>query len=190
MPELSDLVIPLLIYCARIVDVSIGTIRMIMVISGHRLVSAVLGFVEVLVWVLAVGGVVKGGFDDPYAVIAFAGGYATGTLVGMTIERRLALGYRVVRVINPSPDLRLGSGMIEKGYPCTRIEGDSGTSAVEVLFFTIPRKRVIKLTEEIVRVSPDAFISVERAERVSGYVDVLGKPRERFPWGRFGSLRK
>lgn len=73
---------------------------MIMVIAGHRVASAALGFVEVLIWVLAVGGVVEH-LSNPAAVLAFAGGFSVGTLVGMTIEQRIAIGFRVVRVINP-----------------------------------------------------------------------------------------
>ncbi|GAB4547027.1 MAG: DUF2179 domain-containing protein [Phycisphaerales bacterium] len=185
---MPDWLIPILIFSARICDVSIGTLRMIMVISGHRFAAVGLGFVEVLVWVLAVGGVVTGGFDNPWNVLAFAGGYATGTLVGMTIESKIALGYRVVRVINKKRELDLGQTLESKGWSNTRIDGRNGNGDVEVLFFTLKRKRVPVLLEELAKVAPDAFTSVERAERVSGYVDVLGKPSARMPWGRFGNV--
>jgi uncharacterized protein YebE (UPF0316 family) len=122
MLELTDWLIPLLIFVARIFDVSIGTVRMIMVISGHRMASAALGFVEVLIWVLAVGGAVEH-LSNPIAVLAFAGGFAAGTLVGMTIENRLAIGFRVVRVINPKPGLDLAGALREQGYTATRLDG-------------------------------------------------------------------
>ncbi len=189
MPELSDLLIPALIFIARIFDVSIGTVRMLMVISGHRLASAALGFAEVLIWVLAVGGAVKH-LDNPIAVIAFAGGFATGTLVGMTIEQRLAIGYRVVRVINPKPGLDLAGSLRDQGYTATRIDGHDRDGPAEIVFIPVRRKSVPDLLEQIAAVNPDAFLSVERAERVSGFIPLAGNRADRFPWGRFGQLRK
>jgi uncharacterized protein YebE (UPF0316 family) len=189
MLELTDWLIPLLIFIARIFDVSIGTVRMIMVISGHRIASAALGFLEVLIWVLAVGGAVEQ-LGNPIAVLAFAGGFAAGTLIGMTIEKRLAIGFRVVRVINPKPGLDLAGALREQGYTATRLEGNDREGPVEIVFITIRRKAVPELLERIAEVTPSAFLSVERAERVSGFVPIAGNRADRFPWGRFGQLRR
>lgn len=189
MLETSDWLIPLLIFVARIFDVSIGTVRMIMVISGHRVASAALGFVEVLIWVLAVGGAVEH-LSNPIAVLAFAGGFASGTLVGMTIENRLAIGFRVVRVINPKPELDLARTIREQGFAATRLDGHDRDGPVEIVFVTIRRKLVPTLLERIEEVNPSAILSVERAERVSGYIPIVGTRTDRFPWGRFGQLRK
>lgn len=189
MLELTDWVIPLLIFVARIFDVSIGTFRMIMVISGQRMVSAVLGFVEVLIWVLAVGSAVEH-LSNPAAVVAFAGGFATGTLVGMTIENRLALGYRVIRVINPLPDLDLAGTLRGQGYTATRLDGHGRDGPVEIVFLPVRRKSVTELLDRIAAVTPDAFLSVERAERVSGFVPLAGIRSEGFSLGRFGQIRK
>ena len=189
MPDIADWMIPLLVFAARICDVSIGTVRMIMVISGHRLASAVLGFLEVLIWVLAVGGVV-GNLSDPFTVLAFAGGFATGTLVGMTIENRLAIGFRVVRVINQAPELGLAGVLRESGYTATRIDGHDRTGPAEIVFVPVRRRNVPALLERVAQVAPEAFLSVERAERVSGFVPVAGTRIDRSPWGRFGQLRK
>ena len=189
MPDIADWMIPLLVFAARICDVSIGTVRMIMVISGHRLASAVLGFLEVLIWVLAVGGVV-GNLSDPFTVLAFAGGFATGTLVGMTIENRLAIGFRVVRVINQAPELGLAGVLRESGYTATRIDGHDRTGPAEIVFIPVRRRNVPALLERVAQVAPEAFLSVERAERVSGFVPVAGTRIDRSPWGRFGQLRK
>ncbi len=189
MIDTHDWLIPALIFTARIFDVSIGTVRMIMVISGHRMVSALLGFVEVLIWVLAVGGAV-GQLDNPAAVIAFAGGFSAGTLVGMTIEKRLAIGFRVVRVINPDPELNLTETLGALDYNATRLDGQDRDGPVEIVFVTIRRKGVPALLDRISQVTPRAFLSVERAERVTGFVQLAGKKADRFPWGRFGQLRK
>ncbi len=189
MLELTDWLIPLLIFVARIFDVSIGTVRMIMVITGQRIASAGLGFIEVLIWVLAVGSAVEH-LSNPVAVLAFAGGFATGTLVGMTIENRLAIGFRVIRVINPKPELDLAGALRGQGYTATRIDGHDRDGPVEIVFITIRRKTVAELLNRIAEVTPNAILSVERAERVSGFIPIAGNRADRFPWGRFGQLRK
>lgn len=189
MPDIPDWFIPILIFLARICDVSIGTFRMLMVISGKRLASAALGFVEVLIWVLAVGGAVKH-LDNPVAILAFAGGYASGTLIGMTVENKLAFGYRLVRAINPVSSTPLTANLREKGYAATRIDGTGRDGPVEVVFIAIRRRHVPELMEAIAQTAPDAFITIERAERVTGHVPIVGSRAERSPWGRFGQLRK
>jgi len=153
MTSTADWLVPLLIFTARIFDVSIGTVRMIMVISGHRVASV-------------------------------------GTLVGMTIEQRIAVGYRVVRVINPRLGLDLAGALRTLGYTATRLDGHDRDGPVEIVFVPVRRKSVPRLLERIAGVTPDAFFSVERAERVSGLVPPLAQRSERFPWGRFGQLRK
>lgn len=189
MLENSAWLVPLLIFVARIFDVSIGTLRMIMVISGFRVASAALGFVEVLIWVLAVGGAV-GQLSNPITMLAFAGGFSAGTLVGMTIENRIAIGFRVVRVINPEPRRDLAGSLRRGGYTATSLEGHDRDGPVEIVFVPVRRRSVPKLLEQIAAVTPDAFLSVERAERVSGFVPLAGNRADRFPWGRFGQLRK
>lgn len=189
MPDFPDWILPLIIFGARICDVSIGTVRMIMVISGNRLASAGLGFLEVLIWVLAVGGVV-GNIDNPITVLAFAGGYSVGTLIGMTIENQIAIGYRVVRVINPEPDKGLAGLLRDHGYTATRIDGHDRTGPAEIVFIPVKRRHVPTLLTRIGEIAPDAFLSVERAERVTGFVPLAGNRNDRFPWGRFGQLRK
>lgn len=189
MPELEGLIVPLLIFVARILDVSIGTVRMIMVIAGHRIVSAALGFIEVLIWALAAGGVVKH-LDNPLALLAFAGGFATGTLIGMAVEQRLAIGYRVVRVINPKPGIDLAGAIRSKGFVATRIDGRGRDGPVEIVFLTVRRRVVRELLDAVGEITPEAFVSVERAEKVTGFTPIIGVKNDRFPWGRFGQLRK
>lgn len=161
---------------------------MIMVISGHRAASAALGFVEVLIWVLAVGGAVEH-LSNPAAVLAFAGGFSVGTLVGMTIEQHIAIGFRVVRVINAKPDLDLASILREHRYAATRLEGRDRDGPVEIVFVPVRRKSVPGLLELIGTTTPEAFLTVERAERVSGFNPHAGNRVDR-RWGRFGQIRK
>lgn len=159
--------IPLLIFLARICDVSIGTMRMILVISGHKYISALLGFVEVIIWVLAVGGAIKY-LHQPLALLAYAGGFASGTLVGMWLDGRIALGYRVIRVINANIEQCVSTALRQAGFRVTRIEGSGMRGPVEIAFLVIRRRALHPCLQAIRTVAPDAFVSVERADHASG----------------------
>lgn len=170
--------IPLLIFCARICDVSIGTVRTMLVIAGHRFISAILGFLEVIIWVLAVGGALAY-LTNPFALMGYAGGFATGVLIGMTIEERLALGYRMVRVISTRSDLDVSASLREKGYRVTRVDGRGRSGPVEIAFLVVRRKRLQEVMNILTEVNPEAFITIERVDRPSGG-DFITDSR----WGR------
>lgn len=173
--------IPILIFLARICDVSLGTVRTVFVVSGYRRLSVVLGFLEVLIWVMAIGGVMKN-LTEPLAVIAYAGGYATGILVGMTVEDKIAIGLRMIRVINPDPDVHVAALLRERGIRTTRIEGSGQNGPVEVSFTVVRRKRVPEIRRILLEHAPKAFITIERVDRADGAVPVNGpeQPESRF----------
>lgn len=183
--------IPLLIFTARIIDVSLGTIRMILVLSGHRWLATALGFFEVLVWVFAVGGAIKY-LDHWPAAIAFAGGFAAGTLVGILLENKLALGFRALRVINADPAINLSDKLRAADFRVTRIEGSGREGPVEIAFLVVRRRFLPKALAVIDRTSPNAFVTIERTDRATGpcFAPSPLAPSQRFPWGRFGSIRK
>lgn len=155
---------PGIIFLARILDVSIGTIRVILVISGARYLAALLGFFEVVIWVLAVGSVVHN-LDSPPILIGYAAGFATGTLVGMTIEDKIALGWRVVRVIAPESKGVLAPALREAGFRVTMVEGSGRDGPVDIAFSVIRRRELPKFYRVVGRVTPKAFVAVERADR-------------------------
>jgi len=98
-PNLAQyLIIPLMIMFARICDVTIGTFRIILVSRGERLYASLAGFVEVFIWVVAVSQVLTN-FGGLINYIAYAAGFAIGNYIGITLERRLAMGMVVMRVI-------------------------------------------------------------------------------------------
>lgn len=181
--------IPVLIFLARICDVSISTVRTILMLSGARVLPAMLGAVEVTIWVLAVGGVIMYLPSHPLALVAYASGFGTGVLVGMTIEDRLALGYRVVRVICPHSNLPQGKSLSdalrEQGYPVTRVDASGRSGPVEMAFMVIRRRDLRRLREQIDEIAPDSFVTVERADTPSG-----GVFRHHSPLGprRFGRV--
>ena len=84
-------ILPLLIFCARITDVSIGTVRIVFIAKGMRLWAPVLGFFEVLIWLVAISQIIKN-LTNPVTFVAFASGFAMGNYVGLLIEHKLAMG--------------------------------------------------------------------------------------------------
>jgi len=183
---------PFLIFGARICDVSIGTIRTMLVISGHRYISAALGFVEVTVWVLAVGGVLKYLGDDGnvFALIGYASGFAAGVLVGMWLEERLALGLRIVRIISTEQAVRLSDSLRAGGYRVTRVEGTGRTGPVEIAFLVIRRRQLRDLRAKLKAINPRAFLTVERVDVASGGGFEEGSGIGRQFFDRFTPLRK
>jgi uncharacterized protein YebE (UPF0316 family) len=158
--------IPVLIFFARIVDVSIGTIRMIFVIAGWRYRAAALGFAEVLIWALAVGGLVHA-ISEPVVLLAYAGGFSAGNIVGMFIESKLALGYRVVRVISRETNGDMPRHLRDHGYRVTRVMGEGKDGPVEICFAVVRRRALADILGLIEQVNPEAIVTVERAEHAS-----------------------
>lgn len=161
--------IPFVVCLARVGDVSLGTIRVISVFNGQRAMAAMLGAAEVTIWVFAVAGVIKY-LPNPFAVIGYATGFACGVLVGMAIEDRLALGYRLVRVIHTSPDSNVSSILRQHGFGVTRLEATGRDGPVEMAFLAIRRRSLRPLNRLIRQVAPEAFVTVERVDRLIGGV--------------------
>lgn len=161
--------LPILVFFARITDVSIGTIRIIFVVRGYHKIAPILGFFEVAIWVLAVSGTLKY-LSNPLALIAYAGGFATGTAVGIWLERTLAVGFQLVRAININPNISLAKKLRESGYPVTEFEGRGGKGKAELCLIVVPRDQVKPLEELIFTIEPNAFVTVEDVCEIVGGV--------------------
>jgi uncharacterized protein YebE (UPF0316 family) len=180
--------IPVLIFVARICDVSIGTVRMVVIVSGHRALATVLGFVEVVIWVFAVGGTLKY-LSQPLAVLAYAGGFAVGTLAGMVIEERMALGYRVVQVISPRTESEIADRLREHGHRVTSVDGHGRDGPVEIAVLVVRRRQVQNLLREIRELAPRSYVTVERVDPPHDNGKATVALRER-PWLWPGLVRK
>lgn len=189
-PEL--LLLPALIFIARIADTTIGTVRIVLMIAGSRWIAALLGFVEVSIWALATGGVVSN-LDNPLTVGAFAGGFSVGVLIGVWIEGRIAVGFRLVQVINNDPAIDVSVQLRERGYRVTRMEGHGLQGAVEVALLLIRRRSLSQVRAAIEQIAPRAFVTIERAERPLGTLPPADSRFARLPWRPLfplGGLRK
>jgi len=153
-------VIPLLIFVARIADVSIGTIRVIFVSRGFKYLSPIAGFFEVLIWLLAIGQIMKN-LSNPMCYIAYAGGFAMGNYVGICIAERLSLGVVLIRVVSQKDALPLVEQLKKENYGATRIGGRGTSGEVEVVFTIVPRREVKSVIELVKKFNPNAFYTIE-----------------------------
>ncbi|MEM9882321.1 MAG: DUF5698 domain-containing protein [Planctomycetota bacterium] len=175
------------VFAARMTDVSMGTVRMIFVIAGWRWRAATIGFFEVTIWALATGGLI-GSVTHPVMLAAYAGGFASGNLIGIGIERRLALGFRMVRVVNTDLDVDLSARLRGAGYRVTRVEGTGRDGPVEIAFAVVKRRTLPTLLTKIKELTPKAIVTVERADSVSA--EALGTGMGMKQRGWLGGVRK
>lgn len=162
--------VPLLIFFARTTDVALGTVRIILVARGHRNVAPLVGFVEILVWLVALSQVMQH-LDRPVNYLSFGAGFATGTYVGMWLEGKLALGLVVVRVIaaHDAGDLIESLRKADMGVTSVAARGVQGR--VRLIFTVIRRKDLSRALELIRQLQPKAFISVSDVRSASeGYL--------------------
>jgi len=153
------------IFLARVLDVSLGTVRTILIIRGHRLPAAAIGFCEVLLWLLAAGQVLPH-LDRWYLAIAYAAGFASGNYVGIWLESKLALGLDLVRAISADREVRLGTALREAGHSVIELEGRRGDAGpVEVLYLVARRRQLPRLMALIRNTDPQAICTVTDVKR-------------------------
>jgi uncharacterized protein YebE (UPF0316 family) len=163
--HLEVLAAAVLIFVARVVDVSFGTLRTAYVVRGKRAFAFAFGFVEVLVWVAVVAKVIAN-VNHPIYYVAFAFGFATGTVVGITVEGWFAVGDQVVRVFTPTA-ASLASAIRERGFRFTEFSGTGSSGPVSLLFIQVPRRRTDAVIEIVRGLDPSCFYTVDDVRRVS-----------------------
>jgi uncharacterized protein YebE (UPF0316 family) len=166
---LDQLILLLLIFFARILDVSVGTLRIIFVSKGLKYWSAILGFVESLIWILAISKVMQN-LGDWQTYVAFALGFAAGNFVGIVLEERIAFGSLIIRVITRFEAPKLASGLRSAGYGVTSVEGHGESGEVKVIFTLVKRRQLAKVIAVIKELCPNAFYSIEDVRFASGSV--------------------
>lgn len=169
------IVIPAMIFFARIVDVSISTLRMMYTINERRGMAVALGFVEVLIWLIAVGQALQN-LSTPFAYIGYAGGFAAGTYIGMVLEKRLAFGLVLMRIITVKKDSHALVDYLRKNnFLVTVVDAENNEGNVNVVFLPAKRKDIPLLEEVIRKYNPNAFYSIESLRFVTSLRAQVGK---------------
>jgi uncharacterized protein YebE (UPF0316 family) len=151
-----------LIFLMRLVDVSVGTLRVVVLIRGRRRWAGILGFIESLVWVLAARQVLAD-LDEPIKIVGYAAGFGAGTMLGVTIERWLAMGSVLVRWVAAIDAPQAFPATREAGFPTTVLNGEGRDGPVRIVFSVVPRKQVGEVLDIIAAVNPEAFVTIEEA---------------------------
>ena len=155
----ESLLFALVIFIARVCDVSLGTLRHAMIIRGKRLLTFFIAFTEALIWVFAVSKVLSD-VSDPLTALAFALGFATGTFVGMTLENLLKVGDQVVKVFsNKGNDVAVQ--LRNCGYRVTEFIGKGRDGEVLLLFVQVKRRAVKSVLKTARSIDPRCYLVVE-----------------------------
>jgi uncharacterized protein YebE (UPF0316 family) len=160
------LILPIIIFFARICDVSIGTLRIIFVSRGKKNIAPILGFFEVLIWIIVIGKIMQNA-SNMACYIGYAAGFATGNYVGMLIEEKLAMGFVVVRIITPIDATDLKNALRKAEIGTTTVPAEGNIGKVDVIFTSIQRSDLPKVVELIQMYNSKAFYTVEDLKYVS-----------------------
>ena len=152
--------LPALIFFSRVMDVTIGTIRIVMVSKGHKLWAPILGFFEILIWLIAISKIFQN-LDNWFCYIAYAAGFACGNYVGLRIEEKLAVGIVKIQIITRMNAEKLINTLKEAGYGITHHEAKGSTENVSIIYSIINRIEIKKVEELVKASNPKAFYSVE-----------------------------
>ncbi|MBN2363878.1 DUF2179 domain-containing protein [candidate division WOR-3 bacterium] len=175
--------IPILIMFARIIDVSIGTVRIIFVARGKATIAAVLGFFEVIIWILAISQVLAN-LTNVSCYIGYGVGFAIGNILGIKIEKRIAFGLQMITIVTTNKLDVLPMLLRDEGYGVTTVSGKGAKGDVRIIYAVVERKFVQNVLGLVNSTEPESFVTVE--DMVSLH---RGFVRERQKIGLFGKKK-
>lgn len=155
------------IFFARIADVSLGTLRTISIVQGRTWMAFWLGFLEIVIWLTVISTVIHKIQEIPILGLFYAFGFATGNMAGIKIEKWLALGYIILRVISRKRYHEMTSAVRQAGYAVTTFHGEGKTGPVVELYIVCQRKNLKEILQIVHQIEPDVFFITEQAGSVS-----------------------
>jgi uncharacterized protein YebE (UPF0316 family) len=167
---------PLVIFGLRIGDVSLTTVRTILLVRGQRLLVPVIAVFETLIWIVAIGAALKH-LSDPWHVAGYVGGFAAGNVVGMWLEDKLAVGVVSAQIFSRREGARIAAALRGEDFRATELVGHGRDGAVTILLSVVRRRRLPRLIAAAREVDPDVFVSVAEA-RETGFGRVFAPYRK------------
>ena len=160
----------IIVFLAKTIEVSIATIRLVYVNKGERVKGAILGFFEVLIWILVVSSVLHNITDDPFKIFAYAAGFSLGNYLGVSIESKIAVGLASIQiVVNEEDGDILASILRDNEFGVTIINGKGkNDSKKDLLFIQLKRRRIPTAIKLIKDTDPKAYISVNDVKSIVG----------------------
>lgn len=181
-------ILPLLVFSARILDVSMGTLRIIFVAKGLKHFAAILGFFESLIWLIAVTQVMQN-LNSWQTYVAFALGFAAGNFVGVVLEERIALGNLLIRVITMKEADELVGVLRKSGYGVTSVDAQGESGPVKLIFSITKRRNLGKIIAIIKQYNPNAFYTIEDMRYVNITYPLPLTKRSLFPYMALGKRK-
>ncbi len=160
------ILLPLLIFIARIVDVAVGVLRILFATKGLKLQAFICGFFESLIWLIAISQIIKR-LDNIFCVIAFPLGFAAGTAVGIFFEKKISLGYVMMRVVFQKDSEQSIKRLRKRDFRVTAINAEGLNGPVKIIFSVIKRKRVNEFIKVVKMKNPAAFYTIEDVRSVN-----------------------
>jgi len=155
----------LIIFGLRIVSVTFATLRILTVVRGGRFFAWLFGFLQGLTYVLTIGWVFSD-LGNWMKIIGYALGFATGLVVGMLVENRLAFGFTNLQIVSPHRGLEMAEGLRDQGYAVTEVPAHGMDGAVDILHCSVMRKYETKIYDAISNLDPEAFITAKNVYRI------------------------
>lgn len=163
MPEV--LISALIIFSLRLVGVTFATLRILTVVRGGRLLAWLFGFFQAMTYVITIGWV-SSDLGNWLKIVGYALGFATGLVVGMLVENRLAFGFTNLQIVSPNRGLEMAQGLRDQGYAVTEVSAHGKDGSVEILYCSVMRKYEAQIYAAISKLDPDAFITAKNVYRI------------------------
>ncbi len=165
-------ILGVIVFFARVVDVSVGTLRTISIIQGRTKIAFILAFIETSVWLLVLSAVLPKVMESPLLGLFYAFGFATGNVVGILVEKRLAMGYTNFRIITSNFAKEITAAIREEGFAVTTFVGEGKDGIVTEVYVACERKALPQLIKLVKEIEPDAFYIAEQA----GFISKIRRP--------------
>lgn len=166
----------LVIFCLRVIDVSLGTVRTVFTLQGRKYLASGIALIEVTIFIYAISGVISLVGKNPVLMLAYSGGFAAGTLLGIWLEEKFAMGYVQLRIISKDKGEEIAAAIWNKGFGATVVLGHGMQGHVELLFSVIPRRFQCELVSIATAVDSESFVSVSDSRYLyRGYMGLKQK---------------
>jgi uncharacterized protein YebE (UPF0316 family) len=165
--DYPTILLGVVIFLARVTDVSMGTMRTISIVQGRTRIAFLLGFVEVSMWLVIISTVIHRISEQPILGVFYALGFSTGNVVGIILEKRIAFGHIILRIISTESGKEMAEKIRESEHAVTTFQGEGLSGPVTMLYVVCRRKEQNDIVQIVRSVEPDAFYTVDHAGSVS-----------------------
>ena len=159
--------IPIVIYLLRSLDLTLATLRMLAVVRGVAFTAWIIGFVQALTFILGISGVISN-LRNPLNLVAYAAGFATGNVIGILIEAKVAPGHSLMRIVSSQRGRLIIESLHDIGKGATEVSALGQNGMVSLIYCFVPRRKVEETKDEILHLDPNVFITTENVRELRG----------------------